>query len=99
MRQNQSNIFPFDVLTADGFINDIKPSDKFVAVNLMNCGNTILYLWTDVKIEAGASLPISCDQTAFISLSRVPVHFDLSSATVPANKLVVLVERITYQEK
>lgn len=91
MRENQSNIFPWETITADGFVKEIKPSQRLVSVIFMNSGNTTLYLWKDVKIEAGASLPVSADQTAYLSLSRVPVHFD--AGTDP--KLVVLVERIT----
>jgi len=82
-------------MVTDGFVNEIKPAHSIVSVIFMNCGNVPLYLWTDVKLEAGASLPISAELSALLSLSRVNVHFEIESSTSPLPKLVVLAERIT----
>jgi len=92
MRDNQSNIFPWQVLTTDGILTEIKPAQKIVSAVLLNCGDSPIYLWEHVVLDVGASFPITCDHTAYLSLSGVPVHFDTTGAI---QKLVVMVERIT----
>lgn len=95
MRANQSNYFPWgNPVTADAFIKEIKPTDRIASVSIMNVGNAVVYLWTHFKIEIGGSLQLSADQTAYLSLSKVPVHFDLTGS--PTNpKLAILAERVT----
>lgn len=103
MRKFQSSFAPWgEPLTSDGFIKEIKPADLLASVNIMNTGNVTLYLWQVVKIEPGASLQIVADQTAFLSLSKVVVHFDItgvSPGTTPQPILVVLAEKVKEIEE
>ena len=95
MRPNQTNFVPWGTpITANGFIKEIKPSDAFASVIIMNVGDVPLYLWTYYKIEAGGSFSLQADQTAFLSLSKVPVSFATGTSGINP-KLVVLAEKVS----
>lgn len=96
MRAFQSNIFPWEVILSPQFIKEIKPSHSIVSVVIMNVGTASICLWGDVLIEPGASLPITADQSAFLSLSRVPVsRYVNDTGEDKIFKVVVLVEKVT----
>lgn len=96
-RPNQSTTYPFcEPIRKEGFIPSILPEHHIVSVLLINTGTSDAKLWNNVPLPAGSSMPIACDITAFISLSKVPVWF--SSTVEEENSLIVMVESVTQQQ-